>query len=80
MSATSEGLHLRHTPTRTGGTADPARTIANSLRRRWMLLEPHEIQRPGDELWNGWQWQPLPALHHGDPVGEDSSPVRRRAL
>lgn len=47
---------------------------------RWELLNPDDIHKPGDEVWIGLKsgWQPLPAIHMGDAVGNDSAPCRRR--
>ncbi len=46
---------------------------------RFILLNPSDIHRPGDEIWclHSDQWVPVQRMHHGDRVGE-SHPCRRR--
>ena len=47
-------------------------------RMKYRLLDPEEIHREGDELWNSCEreWQPVRSIHFGDPVG-DEEPCRR---
>ena len=42
-----------------------------------VLLTPESIHRYGDEMWDGAAWVPVPRLHWGDAVGEESPPCRR---
>lgn len=46
--------------------------------RPHVLLSPSEIHWPGDEMYIGEKWVPVPQIHFGQLVGE-GAPCRRRS-
>lgn len=57
-------------------------TLLESRRmtRPYFLLSPEDRHRPGDEIFLGFHagWKPVPEIHHGELVGTDSAPCRRK--